>query len=314
MMRRLLLPILMLLFLSDVDAQQIVFTPQGLPQSQFAGYYVALEKGFYKEAGLDVVIEHTSSSDNAQNRLREGKCNAITMNVFDAIFNIDQGMEVVNVLQTALHTGLVIVPRNNDIKKLKDLSGKRVGIWRTHYYELSQIVNEDYDLNIEWIPFVQSVNLYISGAVDATMAMIYNEAYHIYASGFENVSFISLADYGYDFPEEGVYFTKEYYEKYPDKAKAFAEASRRGWEWTHEHPDEALDIVMKVIEKNNLPAGRQHQKWMLNEILRLQCDSISEKPTFELDENKVMQINELLIRYNRINDVVTKSRITGGRQ
>jgi len=304
----------MLLFLSDVYAQQIVFTPQWLPQSQFAGYYVALEKGFYKEAGLDVVIEHTSSSDNAQNRLREGKCNAITMNVFDAIFNIDQGMEVVNVLQTALHTGLVIVPRNNDIKKLKDLSGKRVGIWRTHYYELSQIVNEDYDLNIEWIPFVQSVNLYISGAVDATMAMIYNEAYHIYASGFENVSFISLADYGYDFPEEGVYFTKEYYEKYPDKAKAFAEASRRGWEWTHEHPDEALDIVMKVIEKNNLPAGRQHQKWMLNEILRLQCDSISEKPTFELDENKVMQINELLIRYNRINDVVTKSRITGGRQ
>lgn len=304
----------MLLFLSDVDAQQIVFTPQWLPQSQFAGYYVALEKGFYKEAGLDVVIEHTSSSDNAQNRLREGKCNAITMNVFDAIFNIDQGMEVVNVLQTALHTGLVIVPRNDDIKKLKDLSGKRVGIWRTHYYELSQIVNEDYDLNIEWIPFVQSVNLYISGAVDATMAMVYNEAYHIYASGFENVSFISLADYGYDFPEEGVYFTKEYYEKYPDKAKAFAEASRRGWEWTHEHPDEALDIVMKVIEKNNLPAGRQHQKWMLNEILRLQCDSISEKPTFELDENKVMQINELLIRYNRINDVVTKSRITGGRQ
>lgn len=314
MMRRLLLPILMLLFLSDVDAQQIVFTPQWLPQSQFAGYYVALEKGFYKEAGLDVVIEHTSSSDNAQNRLREGKCNAITMNVFDAIFNIDQGMEVVNVLQTALHTGLVIVPRNNDIKKLKDLSGKRVGIWRTHYYELSQIVNEDYDLNIEWIPFVQSVNLYISGAVDATMAMVYNEAYHIYASGFENVSFISLADYGYDFPEEGVYFTKEYYEKYPDKAKAFAEASRRGWEWTHDHPDEALDIVMKVIEENNLPAGRQHQKWMLNEILRLQCDSISEKPTFELDENKVMQINELLIRYNRINDVVTKSRITGGRQ
>ena len=313
-MKRLLLYILILFSINIVDAQQIVFTPQWLPQSQFAGYYVALEKGFYKEAGLDVVIEHTSSSDNAQNRLREGKCNAITMNVFDAIFNIDQGMEVVNVLQTALHTGLVIVPRNNDIKKLKDLSGKRVGIWRTHYYELSQIVNEDYDLNIEWIPFVQSVNLYISGAVDATMAMIYNEAYHIYASGFENVSFISLADYGYDFPEEGVYFTKEYYEKYPDKAKAFAEASRRGWEWTHEHPDEALDIVMKVIETNNLPAGRQHQKWILKEVLQLQCDSISEKPTFELDENKVMQINELLIRYNRINDVVTKSRITGGRQ
>ncbi|MBQ2907846.1 MAG: ABC transporter substrate-binding protein [Bacteroidales bacterium] len=313
-MRRLLLPILMLLFLSDVDAQQIVFTPQWLPQSQFAGYYVAQEKGFYKQAGLDVVIEHTSSSDNAPDRLRAGKCNAITMNLFDAILNIYNGMDVVNVLQTSLHTGLVVVPRSNDVETLTDLRGKRVGIWRTHHNELLRIVNEDKGLNIEWIPFVQNINLYISGAVDATMAMVYNEAYQIYSSGFEDMNFISLADYGYDFPEEGVYFSKDYYEKYPDKAKAFAEASRRGWEWTHEHPDEALDIVMKVIEKNNLPAGRQHQKWMLNEILRLQCDSTSEKPTFELDENKVMQINDLLIRYNRINDVVTKSRITGGRQ
>ncbi len=313
-MRRLLLPILMLLFLSDVDAQQIVFTPQWLPQSQFAGYYVALEKGFYKEAGLDVVIEHTSSSDKAQNRLREGKCNAITMNLFDAILNIYNGMDVVNVLQTSLHTGLVVVPRSNDVETLTDLKGKRVGIWRTHYNELLRIVDEDKGLNIEWIPFVQNINLYISGAVDATMAMVYNEAYQIYSSGFEDMNFISLADYGYDFPEEGVYFSKDYYEKYPDKAKAFAEASRRGWEWAHEHYDETLDIVMKVIKENNLPAGRQHQKWILKKVLRLQCDSISEKPTFELDENKVMQINELLIRYNRINDVVTKSRITGGRQ
>ena len=313
-MRRLLLPILMLLSLSDVDAQQIVFTPQWLPQSQFAGYYVALEKGFYKEAGLDVVIEHTSSSDNAQNRLREGKCNAITMNLFDAIFNIYNGMDVVNVLQTSLHTGLVVVPRNNDVEPLTEKKKKRVGIWRTHHNELLRIVNEDKGLNIEWIPFVQNINLYISGAVDATMAMVYNEAYQIYSSGFEDMNFISLADYGYDFPEEGVYFSKDYYEKYPDKAKAFAEASRRGWEWAHEHFDETLDIVMKVIKENNLPAGRQHQKWILKEVLQLQCDSISGRPTFELDENKVMQINELLIKYNRINDVVTKSRITGGRQ
>lgn len=313
-MKRLLLHILILFSINVVDAQQIVFTPQWLPQSQFAGYYVAMEKGFYEEAGLDVVIEHTSSSDNAQNRLKEGRCDAITMTLFDAIINIDNGLEVVNVLQTALHTGLVIVPRSNDVETLTDLKGKRVGIWRTHHNELLRIVNEDKGLNIEWIPFVQNINLYISGAVDATMAMVYNEAYQIYSSGFEDMNFISLADYGYDFPEEGVYFSKDYYEKYPDKAKAFAEASRRGWEWAHEHPEETLDIVMKVIEKEELPAGRQHQKWMLKEILLLQCDKESGRPTFELDEDKIGQINELLVRYNRIKKVVTKSQITGGKQ
>lgn len=313
-MKRLLIHLLILFSINTVNAQQIIFTPQWLPQSQFAGYYVAQEKGFYKEAGLDVVIEHTSSSNNAPDRLKEGKCNAITMNLLDAMVNIHNGMDVVNVLQTSLYTGLVIVPRNNDVKTLDDLKGKRVGIWRTHHNELLHIVNDDKDLNIEWIPFVQNINLYISGAVDATMAMIYNEVYQIYSSGFEDMNFISLADYGYDFPEEGVYFTKDYYEKYPDKAKAFAQASRRGWEWAHEHPEAALDIVMKVIEDNNMPAGRQHQKWILKEVLRLQCDKESGRPTFELDEDKIMQINELLMKYNRIKKVVTKSQITGEQQ
>lgn len=310
-MKRILLPILLLLMLTNVNAQKIIFTPQWLPQSQFAGYYVAQELGFYEKAGLEVVIEHSSSSDFAINRLNEGRCNAITMNLFDAIITIDKEIEIVNVLQTALHSGLVIVPRNNDIKTLDDLRNKRVGIWRTHYNELSQIINSDHNLNIEWVPFVESINLYISGAIDASMAMIYNEAYNIYSSGFEDVEFIHLSDCGYDFPEEGVYFTKEYIEKYPDKAKAFAEASRRGWEWAHQHPKETIDIVMKTIENENLPADRQHQEWVLKEILNLQINTDLGVPTFELDENKINQINEILLRHNRIDKAVTKSQLIG---
>ncbi|MBO5810211.1 MAG: ABC transporter substrate-binding protein [Bacteroidales bacterium] len=310
-MKKILLLTLSLLLLTSVKAQKITFTPKWLPQSQFAGYYVAQEMGFYKEAGLDVVIKHPSASEFAVDCLKEGRCDAITMTLFDAIANIDEGLEIVNVLQTDLHTGLVIAPRSNDIKSLDDLRDKRVGIWRTHYYQLSQIVNNDHNLNIEWVPFVQNVNLYISGAVDATMAMIYNEAYNIYSSGFENITFISLADYGYDFPEEGVYFTKDYVEKYPDNAKAFADASRRGWEWAHQHPEETIDIVMKIIQNEDLPANRQQQEWMLKKILSLQIDDESGKPTFELDEEKIEQINELLLKNNRIAKSVTKAQIKG---
>lgn len=297
--------------LTSVNAQKIIFTPHWLPQSQFAGYYVAQEKGFYEEAGLDVEIEHVSASDFALNRMKEGRCNAITMTLLDAVVNLDQGLDIVNVLQTSLHTGLVIVPRNSELKTLHDLSNKRVGIWRAHHIYLSELINKDHDLNIDWIPFVQSVSLYISGSVDATMAMVYNEAYKIYSSGFEDIEFIPLADYGYDFPEDGVYFTKEFYEKYPEKAKAFAQASRRGWEWVHEHQREAVSIVMKVIEKENLPASRQHQEWMLKEILKLQIDKTTETPTFELSEDDINQINDILLKNNYINKAVTKSQITG---
>ena len=310
-MKRILLATLLTLSLT-VNAQKITFTPQWLPQSQFAGYYVAQELGFYEEAGLEVEIEHSSASDNITNRIKKGTCNAVTMNLFDAIVNISNGMEIVNVLQTSLHTGLVIVPRDKEITQLNDLRNKRVGIWHSHYNQLSQIVNNDHQLDVKWVSFIQNCNLFIAGAIDATMAMIYNEAYNIHTTGFEDVNYIYLSDYGYDFPEEGIYFTKDYIEEYPDKAKAFAEASQRGWEWAHQHPEETLDIVLKAMKRENLPVNRQHQEWMLKNILQLQIDKETGNPTFELDEDKIDQINDILLKNNTTTKRVTKTQLIGG--
>jgi NitT/TauT family transport system substrate-binding protein len=310
-MKRILLATLLTLSLT-INAQKITFTPQWLPQSQFAGYYVAQELGFYEEAGLEVEIEHSSASDNTTNRIKKGTCNAVTMNLFDAIVNISNGMEIVNVLQTSLHTGLVIVPRDKEITQLNDLRNKRVGIWHSHYNQLSQIVNNDHQLDVKWVSFIQNCNLFIAGAIDATMAMIYNEAYNIHTTGFEDVNYIYLSDYGYDFPEEGIYFTKDYIEEYPDKAKAFAEASQRGWEWAHQHPEETLDIVLKAMKRENLPVNRQHQEWMLKNILQLQIDKETGNPTFELDEDKIDQINDILLKNNTTTKRVTKTQLIGG--
>jgi NitT/TauT family transport system substrate-binding protein len=292
-------------------AQQIVFTPQWTPQSQFAGYYVAQEMGFYKDAGVDVVIDHTSTSDLVMNRLLKGKCNAITMTLFDAIYHIDHGAEIVNVLQTAQRSGHVIVVRDDNIRNIEQLRGKRVGIWRSSFSQLVQLMDLDYDLGIEWIKFIQSINLYISGAIDATMAMTYNELYWIRSSGFEDKTVIPLADIGYDYPEEGLYVSSEYYEKYPEKARAFAEASRRGWEWAHEHPEQTLDIVMEIMKREQVPASRMHQEWMLREVLKQQFPKGEDRPSFKLDEGKVKELNALLIRHGRIENELSVEQIQG---
>lgn len=292
-------------------AQQIVFTPQWTPQSQFAGYYVAQEMGFYKDAGVDVIIDHTSTSDLVMNRLLKGKCNAITMTLFDAIYHIDHGAEIVNVLQTAQRSGHVIVVRDDNIRNIEQLRGKRVGIWRSSFSQLVQLMDLDYDLGIEWIKFIQSINLYISGAIDATMALTYNELYWIRSSGFEDKTVIPLADIGYDYPEEGLYVSSEYYEKYPEKARAFAEASRRGWEWAHEHPEQTLDIVMEIMKREQVPASRMHQEWMLREVLKQQFPKGEDRPSFKLDEGKVKELNALLIRHGRIENELSVEQIQG---
>ena len=292
-------------------AQQIVLTPQWTAQSQFAGYYVAQELGFYKEAGVDVIIEHTSASDKALNRMLNKKCNAITMLLFDAMCQIDHGVELVNILQTAQRSGHVIVVRDDQIKDIEDLRGKKVGILRSNFNQLAQLIEKDYNLNIEWITFIQNINLYISGAIDATMAMTYNELYQLRASGYENKKVIYLADIGYDYPEDGLYITREYYEKYPEKAVAFAQASRRGWQWAHEHPEEALDIVMKVIEREDIPASRRHQEWMLREVLKQQIPTGESEPRFELNHEKVKALCELLVKHGRINNEINADQIKG---
>lgn len=291
--------------------QKIVFTPQWTAQSQFAGYYVAQEKGFYKEAGLDVEIVHPSASYSATNRLIEGSSNVITLQLMQAIAEIDKGTELVNILQTSQHNGLVIVSRKDSLETFKALEGKKVGIWQAGFGELAILADKELGLGIQWIPFIQNVNLFLSGAIDATLAMSYNEYLQIYSSGFENAPVLRFNEAGFDIPEDGVYVTREYYNMFPQKMEAFAQASRRGWEWAHANPAEALEIVLQVMEEEKVQTNRIHQEWMLEEILRLQKDTPDGAATFQLDEEKFRKAVDIMYRHGLITAPVEPDKLKG---
>ena len=91
----------------------IIFTPQWTAQAQFAGYYVAEAKGFYKDAGVDVRIEHPSATLPAMSRLRKNECQATTLQLCQAMEIVDSGIPLVNILQTSMNNGMVIVSARN---------------------------------------------------------------------------------------------------------------------------------------------------------------------------------------------------------
>lgn len=304
----------MLLASISMKAQQIVFTPQWTPQAQFAGYYAAFDKGFYDEAGVKVEIKHPSVSYSAFNLLWEGSSDIITQQLVQAMIYIGQGMPLVNILQTSQQNGLMLVSRSDSLRTLEDFKGKKVGVWKTGFGELAYMMDADKELNIKWVPFLQGMNLYISKAVDATLAMSYSEYLQITMSGHEDKPYIRLSETEYDFPEDGVYVTAEFYQKNTDKVNAFVQASRKGWEWVHEHPEEALDIVMKWAEKEHIHTNRLYQKWMLKEILRLQCEKGQNKPSFNLDAHTVEKLSELLLKHRRIHSPITLEILKGGKQ
>ena len=101
-----------------------------------------------------------------------------------------------------------------------------------------------------------------------------------------------------------------YYEGHKEQARAFAEASRRGWEWAAEHPEETLDIVMVYILQNGVASNTPAQRWMLEECLRLLVDSKTGKRTYRLDPQALDVANRILCEGGFLKTPITYQQIT----
>ena len=274
--------------------KKIIFTPQWTALAQFAGYYVAQEKGFYREAGLDVEIVHPSVTQSAVSRVRNNESQATTLQLCQALEIIDNGIPLVNILQTSMNNAMVIVSRRDE-DPLKQ-PGMKVGIWNAGFGQLAICMSIKDHLNYEWIRFASSINLFVSGAIDATLAMSYNEYYQLAQAGVKlsEKNVYRFCDHGYNVQEDGLYMTREYYDKHRDEALRFAEASKKGWEWAAEHPDETIDIVMQYVRRERIGTNRILQQLMLKEVLRLLVDRESGKREYRLRPDMVKKASQLM--------------------
>ena len=309
-MRKLLFIIAVWLTTAAIYAQKkVTFAPQWGAQAQFAGYFVAKEKGFFKEEGLDVTIIYPTYSQSSHVLLTEGKCQFITTMLLDAMKIRDWGTDLVNILQTSRHNGTVIVGHNG--KNPAKMKGAKVGKWNAGFSLIAMIANKKEQFDYNFIRFTNNVSLFLSGAIDATLAMSYNEYYLLKQSNvqLDDNCVYRFADHGYDIPDDGLYTTREYYDANKDTAVRFARASRKGWEWCHSHPDEALEIVMDYVNRNKVSTNRVLQKLMLKEVLRLQKDKTGKAP-FKLYKEDVERANRMLVecdyidRQTHYNDLV----------
>lgn len=295
-------------------AQQMTFTPQWMPQSQFAGYYAALENGYYAEAELDVTIKHPTASYSSMNMLKDGTADIITAELIRAMMATDGEVRLVNLMQTTQHSTLVLLSRSGEVRQMADLAGRRVGTWRAGFSEIPHMIDDEQQLGIEWVQFTNPLNLYISGAIDAALAKSYNEQVLFSMSGITPESVLRFADMGYDFPEDGLYVTEAFYKKHPEQCRLFAEASRKGWEWVRNHREEALAIVMKHVKAEKVPTNIYIQKWMLEAVLAEQEEVKGEAPSYTLNKEDVDQLNAMLLKHGYIGKPIVYNRFVGGDQ
>lgn len=303
-MKRILLSLLALLVLGSAGFAQkrtkIVFSPQWTAQAQFAGYYVADSLGFYSEEGLDVTIKHPTKTTSSLSRLADGECNIITMHLMSALRAREEGIDIVNVLQTSQQNALMVVSNTPLYGNPENLRGKTLGTWKVGFDELLRIMDKALNLNIQWVPFAGGVNLFISGAVDAQLVMNYNEFFQLTMAGqrIDEDNLFYMSDItGYNIPEDGLYVTSCYYRTHKASVEKFVKASKKGWQWCLDHPEEALDIVMERVKRHNVGTNKVAQKWMLKTVLHMQeIKETGERP-FTLSEETYWHTVKLMTDY-----------------
>lgn len=265
----LLLPVVST-FAGESPLKRVSFIPQWAPQAQFAGYYVAFEKGFYRDVGLEVEILRGGPDRPPLDLLSKGPVQFGTLFLATGIQAHAQGAPLINIAQIIQRsTQMLVAKKSKGIWTPADLNGKKVGLWGPEYQLLPRAFFRKYNLSVTPVPQSMTLNLFLRGGVDAASAMWYNEYHTIISSGVEpdQLTTFFFFDYGMNFPEDGIYCRIETYRDEPQTCRGLVQASLEGWRYALAHPEEALDIVMSYVDRANLATDRCHQKWMLEHIL-----------------------------------------------
>ncbi|CAD7050631.1 ABC transporter substrate-binding protein [Pseudorhizobium endolithicum] len=257
-------------------AADIVLQLKWVAQSQFAGYYVAADKGFYEEEGLDVEIKAGGPDIAPEQVIAGGGADVIVAWMGGALVAREKGVPLVNIAQPYQKSGLqLICPKDGPIKTEADFKGHTLGVWFFgNEYPFFAWMNK-LGLSTEGGPdgvtvLKQSFDVQplVQKQADCISVMTYNEYWQAIDAGFkpEDLTVFNYTEMGNDLLEDGLYALED---KLADPAfkenmVKFVRASMKGWKYAMENPDEAAEIVM-----DNGGQDENHQKRMMGEVAKL---------------------------------------------
>jgi NitT/TauT family transport system substrate-binding protein len=241
-----------------------------LHQAQFAGYYVAKEKGFYKDEHLDVTINPGGPQIVGENLVASGADDfAHGGGIETAMTGREKGLPIVVLAPLFQKTPfLLVVKKSSGIQRLEDLRGKKVSMWFTgmQYIVRGMLKSRGIDpASITEVPQPVTMAPFIRGEVDVASVTPYNELQTLYEEGHKDLVLFDPADYGVIVPRDPIVTSDKMIRERPDVVQRFLRASLRGWKYALENQNEAVDIVMK----QNANLKREHQVAMLREVATL---------------------------------------------
>ncbi|MFS2014621.1 ABC transporter substrate-binding protein [Azospirillum sp. CT11-132] len=248
-------------------------------QAQFAGYYVAAAKGFYKDAGLDVTIKAGGPDINPTQVIAAGGADVIVDWMPSALASREKGVPLVNIAQMFQKSGMMLTCRKDaNIKDPKDFKGHTLGVWFSgnEYPFLSWMSKLGYSTSgstpdVKVLKQGFNVDPLLQKQASCISTMTYNEYWQLIEAGMkaDELTVFKYQDQGVATLEDGLYATEKALSdpKMVEKLAKFVKASAKGWEYAAKNQDEAVKIVLE-----NDTTGAQteeHQTTMMQEVAKL---------------------------------------------
>jgi NitT/TauT family transport system substrate-binding protein len=260
-------------------ADKVTLQLKWVTQAQFAGYYVAKDKGYYKDENLDVDIKPGGPDIAPPQVLAGGGADVIIDWMPSALATREKGVPVVNIAQPFKSSGMMLTCRKETgITKPQDFKGKTLGVWffGNEYPFLSWmstlgIPTQGGKEGVTVLKQGFNVDPLIQKQADCISTMTYNEYWQVIDAGIkpEDLVTFKYEDQGVATLEDGIYVLEGKLKDpaFVDKMVRFVRASMKGWKYAEQNPDEAAMIVL-----DNDTTGAQtemHQKRMMGEIAKL---------------------------------------------
>jgi NitT/TauT family transport system substrate-binding protein len=249
-------------------------------QAQFAGYYAALEQGYYDAENLDVEIKVGGPDITPEQVVASGQAEFGIDWLPSLLATRDQGGDLVNIAQVFERSGMTEVTwKDSGITDVAGMKGKKVGVWCCgNEFELFAALTKNgmdpkdkNDVTIVNQPF--DMNLFLQRQVDAAAAMTYNELAQVLEQKnpdtgelytLDDINVITMEDAGTAMLEDGIFARGDWLaeEGNGDIATRFLKASLKGWIFCRDNAEDCLQTVLD----NGTTLGEGHQRWQLNEI------------------------------------------------
>lgn len=223
-------------------------------QFEFAGFYMAKEKGFYEKIGLDVEIKKYNLSTNVLNEVLEKKAD-FGVNSSSLIIKKSLGKDIVILGSIFQSSPLIILAlKDSRIKNIHDIKNKKLMMTSEQYEAAplqSMLISENISLkSINLIDHSFNIDDLINKKTDFMMAYTTNEPYLLKEKGYESQIF-HPKDYGFNFYEEILFTSKEFANNNPKLVKDFYDASISGWYYAFENIDETAQLIYEKYNPQN---------------------------------------------------------------